>query len=74
MTLIAFYDGIENASLDTWRYHLTKSDPQISVIALSDSKANDAEIALVWSPPDGRLAELKNLKLIYFCVLTFVYS
>lgn len=64
MTLIAFHDGIENASLDTWRYHLTKSDPQISVIALSDSKANDAEIALVWSPPDGRLAELKNLKLI----------
>ncbi|MEK9532527.1 MAG: NAD(P)-dependent oxidoreductase [Alphaproteobacteria bacterium] len=64
MTLIAFHDGIENASLDTWRYHLTKSDHQISVIALSDSKANDAEIALVWNPPNGRLAELKNLKLI----------
>ena len=64
MTLIAFHDGIENASLDTWRHHLTKSDPEISLIALSDSKANDAELALVWKPPDGRLAELKNLKLI----------
>ena len=64
MTLIAFHDGIENASLDTWRYQLTKSDPKISVIALSDSKADDAEFALVWNPPHGRLAKLKNLKLI----------
>ena len=64
MTLIAFHDGIENASLDTWRYQLTRSDPKISVIALSDSKADDAEFALVWNPPHGRLAKLKNLKLI----------
>ena len=64
MTLIAFHDGMENTSLAKWRYHLTKSDSEISLIALSDSKANDAEFALVWNPPVGRLADLKNLKLI----------
>ena len=64
MTLIAFHDGMENTSLAKWRYHLTKSDSEISLIALSDRKANDAEFALVWNPPVGRLADLKNLKLI----------
>ena len=64
MTLIALHDGMENASLDKWRYHLNESGSEIFVIPLTDSRADKAEIALVWNPPDGRLAELNNLKLI----------
>ena len=64
MTLVAFHDGMDNATLDTWRHHFNKIDPKISLIPLTDSRADKAEIALVWYPPNNRLAELKNLKLI----------
>jgi glyoxylate/hydroxypyruvate reductase A len=37
--------------------------PGCQLVPLADKVADDAEIALVWGPPDGRLAELSQLKL-----------
>lgn len=37
--------------------------PGCQLVPLADKAADDAEIALVWGPPDGRLAELSQLKL-----------
>jgi glyoxylate/hydroxypyruvate reductase A len=37
--------------------------PSCQLVPLADKAADDAEIALVWGPPDGRLAELSQLKL-----------
>ena len=64
MTLIAFYDDENNSSLVEWKYWARKLDKKLSFVSLLETQADKAEIALVWNPPEGRLAELKNLKLI----------
>ena len=64
MTLIAFHDGDDNSSLDEWHNCALKIKKNMSFISLTDKQAEKAEVALVWNPPKGRLAELKKLKLI----------
>ena len=64
MTLIAFYDGAENTTFNKWHHCLQASDPEFTLVPLMDKQADKAEIALVWNMPAGRLAELKQLKLI----------
>ena len=64
MTLIAFHDGVNNSSLVEWRYWASKLNTKVSFVSLIEKQADKAEIALVWNPPEGRLAELTNLKLI----------
>lgn len=64
MTLIAFHDGNNNATLLKWQNHALKIDKNMSFVSLNDKQADQADIALVWNPPKGRLAELKKLKLI----------
>ena len=64
MTLIAFHDGVNNSSLVEWKYWARKLNKKLSFVSLIEKEADKAEIALVWNPPEGRLAELKKLKLI----------
>ncbi len=64
MTLIAFHDGNGNSSLVVWQKCALKIDKNTSFVALTHKKAEQAEIALVWNSPKGRLAKLKQLKLI----------
>ena len=64
MTLIAFHDGVNNSSLVEWTYWASKLNKKVSFVSLIEKQADKAEIALVWNPPEGRLAELTNLKLI----------
>ena len=64
MTLIAFHDGNDKSSLVNWHNYALRIDKNMSFVPLSDKQADQAEIALVWNPPKGRLAELKKLKLI----------
>ncbi len=64
MTLIAFHDGNDNSSIGDWHNCALKFDKEMSFVPLTNKNADQAEIALVWHPPKGRLAELKRLKLI----------
>ena len=64
MTLIAFHDGVNHSSLVEWKYWARKLNKKLSFVSLIEKQADKAQIALVWHPPEGRLAELKNLKLI----------
>lgn len=47
-----------------WQSRLTERLGPCQLVPLLDTEALDAEFALVWYPPEGRLAELENLKLI----------
>ena len=62
--LIAYHDGDETDERQHgWQMRLAAYLPGCQLIPLADKAADDAEIALVWGPPDGRLAELSQLKL-----------
>ena len=62
--LIAYHDGDEtNERQHGWQMRLAAYLPGCQLVPLADKAADDAEIALVWGPPDGRLAELSQLKL-----------
>ena len=64
MTLIAFHDSNDNSSIIDWHNCALKFDKKMSFVPLTNKNADQAEFALVWNPPKGRLAELKKLKLI----------
>ena len=62
--LIAYHDGDETDERQHgWQMRLAAYLPSCQLVPLADKAADDAEIALVWGPPDGRLAELSQLKL-----------
>ena len=62
--LIAYHDGYETDERQHgWQMRLAAYLPGCQLVPLADKAADDAEIALVWGPPDGRLAELSQLKL-----------
>ena len=62
--LIAYHDGDETDERQHgWQMRLAAYLPGCQLVPLADKAADDAEIALVWGPPDGRLAELSQLKL-----------
>lgn len=62
--LIAYHDGDgTDERQHGWQMRLAAYLPGCQLIPLADKAADDAEIALVWCPPDGRLAELSQLKL-----------
>ena len=62
--LIAYHDGDEtNERQHGWQMRLAAYLPGCQLVPLADKAADNAEIALVWGPPDGRLAELSQLKL-----------
>ena len=62
--LIAYHDGDKTDERQHgWQMRLTAYLPGCQLVPLADNAADDAEIALVWGPPDGRLAELSQLKL-----------
>ena len=62
--LIAYHDGDETDERQHgWQMRLAAYLPGCQLVPLADKVADDAEIALVWGPPDGRLAELSQLKL-----------
>jgi glyoxylate/hydroxypyruvate reductase A len=62
--LIAYHDGDKTDERQHgWQMRLAAYLPSCQLVPLADKAADDAEIALVWGPPDGRLAELSQLKL-----------
>ncbi len=62
--LIAYHDGDKTDERQhSWQMRLAAYLPGCQLVPLADKAADDAEIALVWGPPDGRLAELSQLKL-----------
>jgi glyoxylate/hydroxypyruvate reductase A len=62
--LIAYHDGDKTDERQHgWQMRLATYLPGCQLVPLADKAADDAEIALVWGPPDGRLAELSQLKL-----------
>ena len=62
--LIAYHDGDETDERQHgWQMRLAAYLPGCQLVPLADKAADDAEIALVWGPPDGRLSELSELKL-----------
>ena len=62
--LIAYHDGDKTDERQHgWQMRLAAYLPGCQLVPLADKEADDAEIALVWGPPDGRLAELSQLKL-----------
>jgi len=63
--VIAYYDSSpDTAKQQRWQALLTPLLGAFRMVGLLDDDAEQAEIALVWSPPIGRLAELGSLKLI----------
>lgn len=62
---IAFHDGTaDNHKMQSWIERLTPYLGAFEMVGLTDPLAEQAEIALVWSPPHGRLAECTQLRLI----------
>lgn len=62
--LIAYHDGDKTDERQHgWQMRLAAYLPGCQLVPLAEKAADDAEIALVWGPPDGRLAELSQLKL-----------
>ena len=62
---IAFLDGLcspEKATI--WEEQLRAYLPNLEFVSLNSAEADDAEVALVWQPPAGRLASLPKLKII----------
>ena len=60
MICIAFYST--DNSQDIWAQCLSPLLPKSKFVDLMSDEANDADIALVWAPPSGRLADLSNLR------------
>jgi len=65
MFKIAYFDnsGSDEKRLG-WQISLTKRLGPVDLIPLESVHAQGCEYALVWHPPHGQLARLKNLKLI----------
>lgn len=62
---IAYYDHSGDAAkMVLWKSRLTPFLGDFEMVPLLSDAAIEADIALVWSPPHGRLAELNALKLI----------
>jgi len=62
---IAYYDASpDTAKQEKWRAMLAPLLGPFRMVGLQDKAAEQAQIALVWSPPIGRLAELSGLQLI----------
>ena len=62
---IAYFDNLSGAhKADIWKAQLQVFLPNLQFVRLDSKDADDADIALVWKPPAGRLASLKKLKLI----------
>lgn len=65
MITIAYHDSSgETEKQRLWAERLHHRLGPVRLVALTSAQAETAEIALVWSPPPGRLAQLKSLKLI----------
>ena len=65
MITIAYHDGTpENEKQILWAERLTARLKHIRLVPLSAPHAEDADIALVWRPPAGRLRQLNQLRLI----------
>ena len=65
MITIAYHDGTPETKKQTlWSERLTARLEHIRLVPLSAPQADDAEIALVWLPPAGRLRQLNQLRLI----------
>ena len=65
MITIAYHDGTpENEKQTLWAERLTARLKHIRLVPLSAPHAKDADIALVWRPPVGRLRQLNQLRLI----------
>ena len=60
MIRIAFYSAGD--SWDDWAQRLATHIPSIAFVDLMSDDATQADIALVWAPPTGRLAALPNLR------------
>ncbi len=62
---IAYHDGnVTDEKRRDWEHHISTHLPDCQLVPLTHNVAYEAEIALVWKPPEGRLAELPNLKLV----------
>ncbi len=65
MITIAYYDGTTKTEKQTlWAERLTARLGHTRLVPLSAPQAKDAQIALVWHPPAGRLRQLNQLRLI----------
>ena len=65
MITIAYHDGTPETEKQTlWSERLAARLENIRLVPLSTPQAEDAEIALVWLPPAGRLRQLNQLRLI----------
>lgn len=65
MITIAYHDSSgETEKQERWADRLGHRLGQVRLVALTSAEAEDADIALVWSPPHGRLRRLGALKLI----------
>ena len=63
--VIAYYDASPDTTRqERWQALLTPLLGTFRMVGLLDAAAEQAQIALVWSPPTGRLAQLSALKLI----------
>ncbi len=62
---IAYFDNSgDDQKMGLWQQRLSSHLDDFKMVSLLDEEAKDAQIALVWSPPHGRLALCKKLKLI----------
>ena len=60
---IAYLDGLSSPEkAGIWEAQLRTYLPHLEFVSLDDAAADTADIALVWKPPAGRLAQLKTLK------------
>ena len=57
---IAFYSEFD--SWENWAARLLPLLPAIEFVDLMSDDAREADIALVWTPPAGRLADLSHLR------------
>jgi len=51
-------------ALEEWRASFAKHRPGLEVVQWDDSKADQADYALVWEPDAGRFQAMPNLKLV----------
>jgi len=60
MIRIAFYSAGDN--WDSWQRRLSQHLSAFEFVDLMTDAGRDADIALVWAPPSGRLAAMPNLR------------
>ena len=60
MVRIAFFS--KSGGWKSWEQRLSLFLPEIEFVDLMSNEAMEADVALVWNPPSGRLAELTKLK------------